>query len=117
MLAANSGGDAARARRTREQKLSFGNPSAKTSSASAATFSRKPGADPSRAGAGRTSARSSMKKPLGFLTVLGLFLASSALAHAASLDSFPSYGPELEGFDYPWPVSHFQFASQGADLH
>jgi pimeloyl-ACP methyl ester carboxylesterase len=58
-----------------------------------------------------------MKKPLGFLTVLGLFLASAALAHAASLDSLPSYGPELEGFDYPWPVSHFQFASQGADLH
>ncbi len=56
-----------------------------------------------------------MKKPLGFLSVLGLFLAS-ALAHAASPDSFSSYGPELEGFDYPWPVSHFQFASQGADL-
>ena len=57
-----------------------------------------------------------MKKPVGLLSVLGLLLAWSTLAHAASLDSLPSYGPELEGFDYPWPVSHFQFTSQGADL-
>src|SRR5271163_4874390 len=47
--------------------------------------------------------------------VLGLFMAVSA-APAASLDSFPSYGPELEGFDYPWPVSHFSLTSQGETL-
>ncbi len=25
----------------------------------------------------------------------------------------PSYGPELQGFDYPWPVRDFAFSSQG----
>jgi pimeloyl-ACP methyl ester carboxylesterase len=29
----------------------------------------------------------------------------------------PAYGPELEGFDYPYPVKLFAFASQGRDLH
>jgi pimeloyl-ACP methyl ester carboxylesterase len=32
--------------------------------------------------------------------------------HAAE----PAYGPELQGFDYPWPVSHFRFTSQGEAL-
>jgi pimeloyl-ACP methyl ester carboxylesterase len=25
----------------------------------------------------------------------------------------PTYGPELQGFDYPWPVHDFAFRSQG----
>ncbi len=29
----------------------------------------------------------------------------------------PSYGPELEGFDYPFPVRQFAFTSQRQDLH
>src|ERR1700733_11533909 len=57
-----------------------------------------------------------MKKRLGLLMGLGLLLAAFQPAHAASSDSLPAYGPQLEGFDYPWPVSHFRFASQGADL-
>jgi pimeloyl-ACP methyl ester carboxylesterase len=28
----------------------------------------------------------------------------------------PAYGPELEGFDYPWPVSNYPFSSQGEQL-
>jgi pimeloyl-ACP methyl ester carboxylesterase len=28
----------------------------------------------------------------------------------------PAYGPELQGFRYPWPVSHYRFASQGDAL-
>lgn len=28
----------------------------------------------------------------------------------------PSYGPELQGFDYPYPVRHFTFTSQGEEL-
>src|SRR4051812_18190935 len=28
----------------------------------------------------------------------------------------PAYGPELQGFDYPWPVAHFRFTSQGEAL-
>jgi pimeloyl-ACP methyl ester carboxylesterase len=29
----------------------------------------------------------------------------------------PSYGPELEGFDYPYPVQQYRFTSQGVVLH
>ena len=36
------------------------------------------------------------------------------LADAA--DDAAAYGPELQGFDYPWPVSHFSFTSQGEAL-
>jgi len=28
-------------------------------------------------------------------------------------DEFPPFGPELEGFPYPWPVQRYEFASQG----
>jgi pimeloyl-ACP methyl ester carboxylesterase len=39
-----------------------------------------------------------------------------ALAPMASRGAEPAYGPELQGFDYPWPVSHFRFTSQGDTL-
>ncbi len=32
---------------------------------------------------------------------------------AAAADVSPAYGPQLQGFDYPWPVSRFTFTSQG----
>src|ERR1700683_220921 len=35
---------------------------------------------------------------------------------AAPNDSGPSYGPELQGFNYPSPVLHFRFTSQGESL-
>lgn len=35
---------------------------------------------------------------------------------AAPNDSGSSYGPELQGFDYPFPVLHFRFRSQGEPL-
>ncbi|MGC3318716.1 hypothetical protein ACPTE6_13425, partial [Enterococcus faecalis] len=28
----------------------------------------------------------------------------------------PAYGPELQGFQYPYPVEHFTFESQGKPL-
>ena len=37
-------------------------------------------------------------------------------AGAAPLDDGPGYGPELQGFDYPWPVQHFRFTSQSDSL-
>ena len=42
----------------------------------------------------------------------------SLTAHslAAPADASQAYGPELEGFDYPWPVSHFRFTSQGVAM-
>src|SRR5437763_12102957 len=35
---------------------------------------------------------------------------------ALSADSGPAYGPQLEGFAYPWPVSLYKFQSQGQAL-
>ena len=31
-------------------------------------------------------------------------------------DDEPAYGPQLEGFEYPWPPAHFSFTSQGEAL-
>ena len=41
--------------------------------------------------------------------VAGAFLLGQI---AASADE-PAYGPELQGFDYPWPARDFAFSSQG----
>src|SRR5579883_2054731 len=43
-------------------------------------------------------------------------LALLAVAPAAAAENGPAYGPELQGFDYPWPVAHFSFVSQGERL-
>jgi pimeloyl-ACP methyl ester carboxylesterase len=37
-------------------------------------------------------------------------------ASAAAGNAGPAYGPELEGFDYPFPVRQFTFMSQGESL-
>ena len=52
------------------------------------------------------------------LIALGVALAARLVSPAigASLNDTASYGPELQGFDYPWPVQHFRFTSQGAAL-
>jgi len=46
-----------------------------------------------------------------WLSALLLPLALPALATQA-----PVYGPELQGFDYPYPLQHFSFVSQGQAL-
>jgi pimeloyl-ACP methyl ester carboxylesterase len=43
-------------------------------------------------------------------------LLSLRLAAPPALAQAPAYGPELEGFDYPYPVRQFAFASQGQGL-
>jgi pimeloyl-ACP methyl ester carboxylesterase len=43
------------------------------------------------------------------IVAFGLFVANAA-------EDGPSYGPQLEGFEYPWPVSRFSFTSQGQAL-
>jgi pimeloyl-ACP methyl ester carboxylesterase len=35
---------------------------------------------------------------------------------ASSADAGPAYGPRLEGFSYPWPVTLYKFQSQGQQL-
>lgn len=44
-------------------------------------------------------------------------LLTLALTAAAAPAQQPVYGPELEGFEYPFPVKQFEFASQGLKLH
>jgi len=49
--------------------------------------------------------------------LLGIVLAGGAPSPAgAAADVEPAYGPELQGFEYPWPVSYFSFTSQGEAL-
>ena len=40
-----------------------------------------------------------------------LFLASAAMA-----DDGPAYGPQLEGYTYPFPVAHYRFQNQGVAM-
>jgi pimeloyl-ACP methyl ester carboxylesterase len=49
-----------------------------------------------------------------FMAVLGLALVMDLAAAAAAppLEPTPAFGPELQGYDYPWPVRHFRFSSQ-----
>jgi pimeloyl-ACP methyl ester carboxylesterase len=50
--------------------------------------------------------------------VVAACLSGAALAESAStFAAEPSYGPELEGFDYPYPVQQYRFTSQGVPLH
>ena len=48
----------------------------------------------------------------------GVWLAAllALLPLSAPAQGEPSYGPELEGFDYPYPVKHYAFKSQGREL-
>lgn len=47
--------------------------------------------------------------------ITGLLTASAAPALAATALA-SAYGPELQGFQYPYPVEHFSFQSQGKAL-
>ena len=49
-----------------------------------------------------------------FSVLVAAFALTTSLAHAA--DDGPAYGAQLEGFDYPYPVQHYKFTSQGQPL-
>lgn len=49
---------------------------------------------------------------LGFAALCNVQAAASAPSAVA-----PVYGPELEGFDYPYPIQQYTFTSQGEALH
>lgn len=51
--------------------------------------------------------------PRARLTAAACAALISSAGHAAE----PAYGPELEGFDYPYPVQQYRFTSQGVPLH
>jgi pimeloyl-ACP methyl ester carboxylesterase len=43
-------------------------------------------------------------------------LADATLADAALADDGPAYGPELQGYTYPFPIQHYRFQSQGVAM-
>ncbi|MGY3606400.1 MULTISPECIES: alpha/beta fold hydrolase [unclassified Bradyrhizobium] len=47
---------------------------------------------------------------------LALTTAVSLSSPASAADEGPAYGPELQGFEYPFPVERYRFSSQGQDL-
>jgi pimeloyl-ACP methyl ester carboxylesterase len=47
---------------------------------------------------------------------IGIAAAGGAASPASAAGDDPAYGPELQGFEYPWPVSYFSFTSQGEPL-
>ena len=55
------------------------------------------------------------------LVLLGAFIDFNVMSVnaqiSATADEGPAYGPELEGFSYPWPVLNFEFVGQGIPLH
>src|SRR5579863_2638303 len=46
---------------------------------------------------------------------LGLWLGGTLLPAKAAAGE-QAYGAQLQGFEYPWPVAHFAFSSQGEAL-
>jgi pimeloyl-ACP methyl ester carboxylesterase len=60
---------------------------------------------------GREDIRMMDRGAVSLLLALGLcFVAGPAPAEQ------PTFGPELQGFDYPWPVHDYSFSSQGEAL-
>jgi pimeloyl-ACP methyl ester carboxylesterase len=53
----------------------------------------------------------SLRLPLVRPILLAALALTAPLSQAA--DDGPAYGPELEGFDYPYPVQRYKFTSQG----
>jgi pimeloyl-ACP methyl ester carboxylesterase len=54
---------------------------------------------------------------LGLAVVLAVGAGAQSVPPATPSEDAPAYGPELEGFSYPWPVLHYELVSQGTPLH
>jgi pimeloyl-ACP methyl ester carboxylesterase len=48
---------------------------------------------------------------------VNLIIVSVSTASSIPADEGPAFGPELEGFTYPWPVQRYELVSQGGSLH
>jgi pimeloyl-ACP methyl ester carboxylesterase len=49
-------------------------------------------------------------------TTVSALAATLLTVGSASAEEGPAYGPQLEGYAYPWPVAHDTFTSQGVAL-
>ena len=56
-------------------------------------------------------------KGLALSAVTSLAAAAAAGASAGAPDATASFGPELQGFEYPYPTAQFNFSSQRQALH
>jgi pimeloyl-ACP methyl ester carboxylesterase len=54
---------------------------------------------------------------MGLRSIMMLLLLSAASTQASAATDAPAYGPELQGFDYGFPVADFSFSSQRQTLH
>ena len=45
-----------------------------------------------------------------------LLLAPAVMADITLADNGPAYGPQLEGYTYPFPLAHYRFQSQGVAM-
>ena len=54
--------------------------------------------------------------PIAWAVAIGLFAFAFAARPAPARADPPTFGPELQGFAYPWPVHDYAFASQGEAL-
>ena len=68
-----------------------------------------------RPSAFRQAARLALRSLAGLLVVSLAGAVDGTLAARADEDT-AAYGPQLQGFDYPWPVSDYSFTSQGDKL-
>jgi pimeloyl-ACP methyl ester carboxylesterase len=50
------------------------------------------------------------------IALLPVALCVMSPCSAATAAAEQAFGPELQGFDYPWPVQHYRFSSQGQAL-
>ena len=50
------------------------------------------------------------------LLCAALPLSAQAATSTAAAPEGPAYGPELQGFEYPYTLKHFAFQSQGKSL-
>lgn len=57
-----------------------------------------------------------MPKPAAALTLALAATMAFALASPARSEAAPTYGPQMEGFAYPYPLQRFALSSQGQDL-
>lgn len=64
--------------------------------------------------------KSPVVRPLPALALVAALVTpfgqAAASGPAPPLETSPSYGLQLEGFAYPWPVAHYRFRSQDQEL-
>jgi pimeloyl-ACP methyl ester carboxylesterase len=60
--------------------------------------------------------KDTLQQPVKLSLVVAIVILAMLFASTVAPAATPGYGPELEGFEYPFPVSHYSITSQGALL-